>query len=261
MNSGDDSEGWRDYEQRAFDVFRSTGRHCERGVVLSGARASHQIDVVVHLGVGSGRHRWLVECKQWSRRVGKRELQAFKATIDDVGADHGYLLSEAGFQSGAVRMAQTLNISLCSLEKLRERFALEQLLPEHQQSRAFKAVVHELEDSGNFDGGVTVELCPTGNVSVADHLIEVHVLCEQHWIIPADLCRKLVTHLGSLHLTLPWQLPLLCGEELEERRLQGGGSIFTGKTRSGVPLSGTYRIVFRTLAGPVSVDATVPLFK
>ena len=40
------------------------------------------------------------------------------AILQDVGADRGFLLSEKGFQSGAIRLAERSNITLTSLADL-----------------------------------------------------------------------------------------------------------------------------------------------
>jgi len=249
------NETWQDYENNAYDLFRSTGHRCQRDVILQGVRGSHQIDVVVDLAVPIGNHRWLVECKHWSRRVGKRDLQSFKTAIDDIGADHGYLLSEKGFQKGAREMASTLNISLCSLSELREHFVREQLTHQHQQSKEFKVDIEYEEDLGNMDSEAILELNPVNNFSVSDHIIEIHVIREGklNWVLPTEAVRKLLTPDGRLIISLPWNPIRLCGV-----CLKNGSGI---ETEEGVEICGPYRVIFRTLSGPVSINTYVPMYK
>ena len=257
-------EVWREYEQAAFDVFRSTGQQCELDVLLKGVRGSHQVDILVSLDLASGKHRWLVECKHWSRRVTKHELQAFKTAIDDVGADHGYLLSEVGFQTGALEMAQTLNVSLTSVARLTERFREEQLMPDCRQSRDFWAtVVERHDDLGNFDSETIIELGPVGDLSVLDHIVEVHIIREGifHWVIPQEDCGKLVQSSGRLRLSLPWDPIRICKVPTETIPTSLVSAAFTGKLESGEWIPGPYRIVFRTLAGPVSISTFVDIYK
>lgn len=259
MHDASPINAWRTYEDDSYNLFRTTGHYCEKSIIVPGVRASHQIDVVVNLNA-SRSHRWLVECKHWSRAVGKRDVQAFKSVIDDVGADHGYLLSEKGFQKGALAMARLLNMSLCSLEELRKDFVREQLMPEYQQSREFRAIVTEEEDWGNMDAQAVVDLLPSGDLSVADNIVEIHVFREDefHYTMPTDACKKLITPEGTLRICLPWNVPTL---DCEVIPLKGGGCHLTGNTTSGMSLCGPYRVVFRTFAGPVSIRAYVPLFK
>ncbi len=251
------------YERDVFSLFRSTGQRCEHNVILQGARGKHQIDIVVYLDVGAGRHWWLVECKNWARPVGKREVAAFRAILDDIGADHGYFLSEAGFQDGAVQFAHTLNLSLCTLADLTARFVREQLAPDYRQSKAFWCIVKPEDDWGNMDSQAVASLHSKNDHSIADHILEIHVMREGvvRGVIPADKCRAFITQAGILELSVPWDVLHFCGAELEAIPLDGGGFHLTGKTTLGESVDGSYQLVFRTLAGPVYANAFVPWFK
>lgn len=248
-------EPWKHYELSAYDLLRSTGYLCQRDLVVRGVRGTHQIDIVVSLNVLIGNYRWLVECKHWSRPVGKKELLAFKTIIDDVGADHGFLLSENGFQKGARGMAHTLNISLYSLPELSDHFVQEQLDLQHRQSEEFRVTVVHEEDIGNLDSEAIIELIPVNNLSIEAYIIEIHIIRDGvfNCIIPKEVALKRITAEGVLRISLPWDLPRLCGVEL--------ASPFWGKTKEGMSLDGSYRVVFRTLAGPVALETYVPTFK
>jgi hypothetical protein len=50
----------------------------------------------------------------------RRRSLALAAVVRDVGADRGFLLSEIGFQSGALRVAHNANITLTNVADLRE---------------------------------------------------------------------------------------------------------------------------------------------
>jgi hypothetical protein len=254
------STRWQEYEYEAYTLFCSTGHYCQKDVIVQGARGSHQIDVLVDLNMTPEGHRWLVECKHRSRRIGKQEVLAFKTVIDDVGADHGYILSEQGFQKGAVTMARIFNISLVSLSQLREQFVREQLMPDYRQSKFFWATVKEEDDWGNMDSEAIVELKPRGALSVQDSIIEIHIVREGflHQVIPKQSCGRWLTQEGTFRIGLPWEIPNL---DLEAIPLDSGGHHLTGKTTDGMYVCGHYRVIFRTLTGPISVNAWVPTFK
>lgn len=251
---------WQAYEQRAYEVFCSTGHVCGKDEVIEGARGSHQIDVLVNLNLFPLGHRWLIECKNWSRRVGKREVHAFKTVIDDIGADHGYILSEHGFQKGAIEMANKFNISLCSLSELENQFQMEQLKPLHPQSRIYWASVKEEDDWGNMDSEAILELRTTVPRSVRDDIIEIHIFRGSNFkrLISKEKAMQKLTNEGTLRLCLPGDIPHLDWEAIP---LEAGGVHLTGKTNDGMQISGPYTVVFRTLTGPVYVDAFVPLYK
>ncbi|MGB4781514.1 restriction endonuclease [Candidatus Methylomirabilis sp.] len=254
---------WLEYERAVLSLFKSTGYRCEHDVTLQGARGRHQVDVVVHVETIIGFHPWLVECKNWGRPVGKREVAAFRTIVEDVGADHGYLVSKAGFQDGALQLARTLNISLTNLAELTTRFTEEQLLPDHKQSREFWCSIETADDLGNMDSEAIVELHSRAGLSVPDHLIELHVIRKgvYHAVLPADICNKFITPKGTLRVSVPWDILHFCGAEPELIPLDGGGVHATGKTTSGEWISGPYQLVFRTLAGPVNAGAYVTDYK
>jgi hypothetical protein len=88
--------------------------------VIEGARGKHEIDVWVVGTVHGVRFKWVIECKDWKTNVPKEKVLALMAIVQDVGADKGFLLSEVGFQSGALRVSQNTNITLTSLADLQE---------------------------------------------------------------------------------------------------------------------------------------------
>jgi hypothetical protein len=111
-----------------------------------------------------------------------------------------------------------------------------------------------------MDSEAIVELKSRDDLSVADNIIEVHILREGflHRVIPRQSCGKWITQDGTFRIGLPWEIP---GLDLEAIPLNSGGCHMTGKTTDGMYVDGHYRVIFRTLSGPVSVNAWVPTFK
>jgi len=110
---------WKDYQEEAASFFRSIGLNASTDVAVNGVRTSHDVDVLVkstHAGFDA---IWIVECKHWKTRVSKLHVLALREIVSDVGADRGILLSEEGFQSGAIEAATLTNVRLTSLAELR----------------------------------------------------------------------------------------------------------------------------------------------
>ncbi|EPL2316804.1 restriction endonuclease, partial [Klebsiella pneumoniae] len=61
---------------------------------------------------------WLVECKHWKNPVSKLHVLALREIVTEIGADRGILLSESGFQSGAIEAANLTNVHITSLAEL-----------------------------------------------------------------------------------------------------------------------------------------------
>lgn len=109
---------WREYQEETAKFFRSLGMSAVVEQEMQGARGVHKVDVAVvgsHLGIS---FTWIVECKDWKSNVPKEKVAALTNIVQDLGADRGFLLSEKGFQSGAIRMAERSNITLTSLADL-----------------------------------------------------------------------------------------------------------------------------------------------
>lgn len=109
---------WKEYQEEAASFFRSLGLDASTDVTVEGVRTTHDIDVLVkshHVGFEI---TWLVECKHWKTRVSKLHVLALREIVADLGADRGILLSEAGFQSGAIEAANLTNVQVTSLAEV-----------------------------------------------------------------------------------------------------------------------------------------------
>lgn len=109
---------WKDYQEEAAAFFRSLGLEAETNATVKGVRTSHEVDVLVSAQYVGFEVTWIVECKHWRSRVSKLHVLALREIVSDVGADRGILLSESGFQSGALEAANLTNVQVTSLASL-----------------------------------------------------------------------------------------------------------------------------------------------
>ncbi|WP_025898208.1 restriction endonuclease [Sneathiella glossodoripedis] len=112
------SPEWKQYQEDTAGFFQSLGLEAATDVTMKGARTKHDVDVLVrseHLGFEV---TWIVECKLWSAPISKLHVLGLRTIVSDLGADRGILLSESGFQSGALEAANLTNIQLSSLKGL-----------------------------------------------------------------------------------------------------------------------------------------------
>jgi hypothetical protein len=112
-------KGWRHYQVEVRDFLRTLDLNAETDVEIEGVRARHRIDIWVIFERHGLDHRWAVECKYWKARIPKEKVLTLQAVVQDIGADRGLLMSESGFQAGAVRATEKTNIVLTSLDELR----------------------------------------------------------------------------------------------------------------------------------------------
>jgi hypothetical protein len=112
------SAGWRQYQQEVADVFRAMGFKTTVEETLTGARASHIVDVAVRFRIGGVAVLWVVECKLWKASVRKEQVMTLVHIAQDVGADRAFLLSESGFQAGALTAVRNTSTTLTDLQGL-----------------------------------------------------------------------------------------------------------------------------------------------
>lgn len=109
---------WNDYQEEAANFFRSIGLEATTNVRVRGVRTHHDIDVLVKSHHAGFDITWLIECKFWKESVSKLHVLALREIVADIGADRGILLSESGFQSGAVEAANLTNVHVTSIAEL-----------------------------------------------------------------------------------------------------------------------------------------------
>ncbi len=112
------ADDWKEYQEDAADFFRSLGMTAETDVKLQGVRTTHDVDVVVRSKHVGFEVLWLVECKHWKSPVSKLHVLGLREIVNDLGADRGILLCEAGFQAGAIEAANLTNVQVTSLAAL-----------------------------------------------------------------------------------------------------------------------------------------------
>jgi Restriction endonuclease len=119
---------WEQYQHRTADLLRELGFAAAVNDPLAAPNGViHKVDVSARIVLAGVDVLWIVECKLWKRRVPKEKVSALKDIVNDLAADRGLLMSEKGFQSGAVHLAAAKNITLSSLDEVRVN-ASEQLI-------------------------------------------------------------------------------------------------------------------------------------
>ncbi|HEX8377688.1 MAG TPA: restriction endonuclease [Pedobacter sp.] len=130
---------WNDYQKNVAAFFISIGAQAETDATVRGVRGVHKVDVLVkltHFGINV---IWIVECKLWKTAVPKDKVLTLQQIVQDIGADRGLLMSESGFQAGAIRCTQSSNITLSSLNELKE------IANDELYKTRFKTISHRLK--------------------------------------------------------------------------------------------------------------------
>ena len=108
---------------------------------------------------------WLVECKAWKTRIPKEKILVHRQIVADVGADRGFVMSESGFQKGALEAALLANVQLTSLSELAEScgidLAHEQLRHIYVRISSCRERYWDIPKGVRIDCGLRGEFDPT----------------------------------------------------------------------------------------------------
>jgi Restriction endonuclease len=114
---------WKKFQEVAAQSFRQIGCVAEEDISVKGARAEHDVDVLVTFDSYGFKVKWILECKAWNTNIPKEKVLALKSIVEDVGADKGLIICKNGFQPGAIKSAVHTNIELVSLDELKRVIA------------------------------------------------------------------------------------------------------------------------------------------
>lgn len=110
---------WFEFQEDIKDHFNSLGADAETNVRVQGVRTCHDIDVLVKTRFLGENITWIVEAKHWKSKVTKAQVLVLRSIVDDIGADRGFIISVAGFQSGAFEAANDTNVKLKTFDELK----------------------------------------------------------------------------------------------------------------------------------------------
>ncbi|AWM91709.1 restriction endonuclease [Pseudomonas sp. 31-12] len=111
---------WYKFQEKIKEHFESLGAIARTNVRTQGARASHDIDILVSPKFFGKEITWIVEAKNWSNNVSKEKVMALLSIVQDIGADRGFIISNKGFQKAALECVRNTNITLANFEEFKE---------------------------------------------------------------------------------------------------------------------------------------------
>ncbi|GEM_PF-1096198 len=112
-------EHWKDFEKLAEQFYRTFAQDAVvtyNDKILGKSGETRQIDVSIRKTVGPHALLIVVDCKDYkTHKVDIQDVEAFNTMKNDVLANLGVIVSNAGFTDGAKAQARECGISLCSL--------------------------------------------------------------------------------------------------------------------------------------------------
>ena len=100
------------------------------GEVISGRGGDYEIDVLGEMTLlGGALFRILVECKRWSRPVGRDVVLALAMKLQNTAAHKGMIFATSGFQRGALKAATKHGIATLTFEDGNARYRTRSMGP------------------------------------------------------------------------------------------------------------------------------------
>jgi restriction system protein len=113
---------WRDLQTAVANILAQSGFSVQVEKVIQTVRGRAEIDVFGQEAVEGRTYTVLCECKNWAARVPQNVIHGFRTVIADAGANLGYIISTAGFQSGARTAAEMTNVRLVTWLEFQAEF-------------------------------------------------------------------------------------------------------------------------------------------
>lgn len=117
-----DPTDWRELQDRVAQLFSEVGCDARVGERVKLVRGEKEIDVLVRDSQATPVSVYLCECKFWSNPIPQEVIHSFRTVLADFGAHRGFIISKAGFQSGAKESVKNTNLDLVTFGELQEIF-------------------------------------------------------------------------------------------------------------------------------------------
>jgi Restriction endonuclease len=113
---------WVDLQNQVAQLFSELGCEVVVGARLELVRGAKEIDVWVRDPHTSPVSQYLCECKFWNKPIPQEVVHSFRTVVSDYGAHRGFIISRAGFQTGAREAVRNTNVDLVTFPELQAIF-------------------------------------------------------------------------------------------------------------------------------------------
>lgn len=113
---------WRDLQVQVSKILEECGLISEIDKNITTVRGTVKVDVHAEDSRNQPLTIYLCECKHWQTNVPKSIVHALRTVVADYGANWGFIISSAGFQSGAYTAASKSNVRLLTWDEFQQLF-------------------------------------------------------------------------------------------------------------------------------------------
>lgn len=157
---------WKELQDRVAELLCQSGYKAISPYKIDTVRGTVEIDVFVE-SPDTLIKTIICECKYWKTRVSQEKVHAFQTVVSNTGASLGILISQCGFQSGAIEAAKFSNIKLVTWEEftnlIREKWLTNRLIKIKKDIIPLREYMNDLhfpfEKLGEYDKKMYLNLC------------------------------------------------------------------------------------------------------
>lgn len=157
---------WKELQDDVALLLNQSGYRAVSPCTIDTVRGKVEVDVLVE-SPDELVKRIVCECKFWNSSLPKEKVHAFRTVVQDSGASLGLLISQAGFQSGAIEAANLSNVRLMTWNEFTDIIAdkwtltrLKQLKKESVPLSEYTSPLHfPFDDLKDEDVGRYLKAC------------------------------------------------------------------------------------------------------
>lgn len=115
MNYQESPPKWKKFEEFVANIQKYLTPHAKvthNEFIQGKSGVKRQVDVVVRYNLGQFNLLVVIDCKDWKNPVDIGNVGSFSDLVEDIGANRGAIVCNAGFTSGALKRAQEKGIDL-----------------------------------------------------------------------------------------------------------------------------------------------------
>ena len=140
---------WKELQDDVALLLNQSGYRAVSPCTIDTVRGKVEVDVLVE-SPDELVKRIVCECKFWNSSVPKEKVHAFRTVVQDSGASLGLLISQAGFQSGAIEAANLSNVRLMTWNEFTDIIADKWTLTRLKQLKMESVPLSEYTSSFHF---------------------------------------------------------------------------------------------------------------
>lgn len=113
---------WRELQTAVCRLLNEIGLTAELEKTLITPRGEVEVDVYAVDQSSVDKIQYIVECKNWAAAIPQAVVHAFNTVMAETGANIGFIVSQQGLQSGAVRYTNSTSIVGMTYLQLQNRY-------------------------------------------------------------------------------------------------------------------------------------------